>query len=62
MRKKSTLKFKQVYGKTLLFIVGLYFVMHMILYVCVFYSNLKHMKTITMVLIEKWYAVGIFCC
>jgi hypothetical protein len=34
----------------------------MILYVCILYSNLKPMKTITTVLKEKWFVVGIFCC
>jgi len=46
----------------LLLFVGLYFVVRMILYVGVFYSNVKPMETITTVLREKWCAVGMFCC
>jgi hypothetical protein len=46
----------------LLLFVGLYFVVLMILYVGVFFINVKPMETITTVLREKWCAVGIFCC
>ena len=34
----------------------------MVLYVGVFYSNVKPLETIITVLREKWYAAGIFCC
>ena len=61
MRENGLLNLNK-FTETLLLIVGLYSVVLMILYVGVFYSNVKPMESITTFLREKWCAVGMFCC